>query len=119
MSGLWGQPTTVNNVETLLNVLEIMRIGGPAYAEIGTPDSTGTRLFCLSGCVERPGLYEVAFGTTLRELLGLAGGVRGGGTLKAILLGGAAGSFVTPDDLDLRLTFEDAAPPACRSDPAW
>ena len=106
--GLFGKPTGINNVETLLNVLEIMRIGGPAYAEIGTPDSTGTRLFCLSGCVERPGLYEVAFGTTLRELLGLAGGVRGGRALKAILLGGAAGSFVTAGDLDLRLTFEDA-----------
>jgi NADH-quinone oxidoreductase subunit F len=106
--GLFEKPTGINNVETLLNVLEILRIGGPAYAQIGTPDSTGTRLFCLSGCVEKPGLYEVEMGTTLRDLLAMAGGVRGGRPIQAILLGGAAGSFVTEDDLDLKLTFEDA-----------
>jgi NADH-quinone oxidoreductase subunit F len=106
-SGLFGKPTGINNVETLINVLEILRIGGPAYAQIGTEGSTGPRLFCLSGCVEKPGLYEVDHGTTLRELLDLAGGVRGGRELKSILLGGAAGSFVTPDDLDIKLTFED------------
>jgi NADH-quinone oxidoreductase subunit F len=54
--GLFGKPTGINNVETLVNVLEVLRVGGPAYAETGTPDSTGTRLFCLSGCVEWPGL---------------------------------------------------------------
>jgi len=105
--GLFGKPTGINNVETLVNVLEILRIGGEAYAQIGTPDSTGPRLFCLSGHVEIPGVYEIDHGVTLRELLELAGGVRGGRSLKAILLGGAAGSFVTPADLDLRLTFED------------
>ncbi len=105
--GLFGKPTGINNVETLVNVLEILRIGGLEYARIGTEDSTGPRLFCLSGCVERPGVYEVEHGVTLREVLELAGGVRGGKALKAVLLGGAAGSFVTPDDLDLRLTFED------------
>jgi NADH-quinone oxidoreductase subunit F len=106
--GLFGKPTGINNVETLVNVLEVLTLGGEAYARIGTPDSTGPRLFCLSGCVERPGVYEVEHGVTLRELLAMAGGVRGGKALKAILLGGAAGSFVTPDDLDLRLTFEDS-----------
>jgi NADH-quinone oxidoreductase subunit F len=106
--GLFGKPTGINNVETLVNVLEILRIGGAAYAQIGTPDSTGTRLFCISGCVERAGVYEVEHGITLRELLDLAGGVRGGRPLRAILLGGAAGSFLSPDDLDVRLTFEDA-----------
>jgi NADH-quinone oxidoreductase subunit F len=105
--GLFGKPTGINNVETLVNVLEILRIGGAAYARTGTPDSTGVRLFCLSGRVERPGLYEVEFGTTLRELLALAGGVREGRPIQAVLLGGAAGTFVTPDELDLRLTFED------------
>ena len=105
--GLFGKPTGINNVETLVNVLEILRIGGEAYAAIGTPDSTGPRLFCLSGHVEVPGVYEVEQGVTLRELLAMAGGVRDSRPLKAILLGGAAGSFVTPDDLDLRLTFED------------
>jgi NADH-quinone oxidoreductase subunit F len=106
--GVFGKPTGINNVETLVNVLEILRIGGPEYARIGTPDSTGTRLFCLSGAVERPGVYEVESGTTLRSLLELAGGVRGGGDPKAILLGGAAGAFVTANDLDLPLSFEGA-----------
>ena len=106
--GVFGKPTGINNVETLVNVLEVLTLGGLEYAKIGTPDSTGTRLFCLSGRVERPGVYEVEHGVTLRELLEMAGGVREGKALKAILLGGAAGAFVTPDDLDLPLTFEDS-----------
>src|SRR5258705_11648093 len=69
-----GQPTAINNVETLLCVLEILRIGGPAFAQIGTEGSTGPRLFCLSGCVERPGLYEDEFGVPLREVIDAAGG---------------------------------------------
>jgi NADH-quinone oxidoreductase subunit F len=105
-AGLFGKPTAVNNVETLLCVLEILRIGGPAFARIGTESSTGTRLFCLSGCVERPGLYEYEFGVTLRQVIDAAGGVRGGRPLRAVLLGGAAGSFVGPDALDAPLTFE-------------
>jgi NADH-quinone oxidoreductase subunit F len=104
--GLFGRPTLVNNVETLVNVLPIVLGGGPAFAEIGTEGSTGTKLFCLSGRVERPGVYEVPFGTTLRDLLDLAGGVSGGRALQAVLLGGAAGAFVGPDELDLPLTFE-------------
>ena len=104
--GLFGKPTGVNNVETLVNVLEILRIGGPAFAEIGTTDSTGTRLFCLSGDVATPGVYEVEFGATLGDVLRLAGGVGHGRKLRAVLLGGAAGSFVGPESLDLPLTFE-------------
>jgi NADH-quinone oxidoreductase subunit F len=106
VEGLFRQPTVVNNVETLINVLAIVREGGPAFAAIGTERSTGPKLFCVSGAVARPGTYEVPFGTTLRELLELAGGVPPG--LRAVLLGGAAGSFVTPAELDLRLTIEDA-----------
>ena len=105
-SGLFGKPTAVNNVETLLSVLEILRAGGPAFASVGTANSTGTRLFCLSGCVARPGLYEHEFGVTLREVIDAAGGVRDGRSLRAVLLGGAAGSFVGPDALDMPLTFE-------------
>ena len=105
VAGLFSKPTVVNNVETLVNVIEIVKRGGEAFAETGTPDSTGTRLFCLSGVIPRPGVYEVEFGATLREVLDLAGGAPH--DLKAILLGGAAGSFVGPDMLDLRLTFED------------
>jgi NADH-quinone oxidoreductase subunit F len=104
--GLFGKPTAINNVETLLCVLEILRIGGPAFAQIGTESSTGTRLFCLSGCVGRPGLYEHEFGVTLRQVIDAAGGVRGGRPLQAVLLGGAAGSFVGPEALDTPLTFE-------------
>jgi NADH-quinone oxidoreductase subunit F len=104
--GLFDKPTAINNVETLLCVLEILRIGGAEFAQIGTKDSTGTRLFCLSGCVERPGLYEYEFGVTLREVIDAAGGVRGGRPVQAVLLGGAAGAFVGPDALDVPLTFE-------------
>ena len=106
--GLFGQPTVVNNVETLVNVLPIVLEGGPAFAAIGTERSTGPKLFSVSGAVVEPGTYEVPFGTTLRELLELAGGLSPGATLRAVLLGGAAGSFVTADYLDLKLTFEAA-----------
>ena len=105
-SGLFGKPTAINNVETMLCVPEILGIGGSAFAEIGTSGSTGTRLFCLSGCVERPGLYEHDFGVTLRQVIDAAGGVRDRRLLRAVLLGGAAGSFVGPDALDTPLTFE-------------
>ena len=106
-AGLFGKPTLVNNVETLLNVPHIVLLGGAAFAKIGTPQSTGTRLFCVSGCVERPGLFEAPFGITARQLLEMAGGVTKGRALQTILLGGAAGVFIRPDELDMRLTFED------------
>jgi NADH-quinone oxidoreductase subunit F len=104
--GLFGQPTLVNNVETLANVLEILNHGSAEYAKAGTPESAGTRLFCLSGHVRVPGLYEVSMGTTLRELIRLAGGLHEGRSLRAVLLGGAAGSFVTESQLDVPLSFE-------------
>jgi NADH-quinone oxidoreductase subunit F len=98
--GLFHQPTLINNVETLINVLPLLVMGGPAYAETGTSDLTGPKLFCLSGHVSRPGVYEVPGGTTLRELVELAGGVAGGRALQAVLLGGAAGKFVPLEYLD-------------------
>jgi NADH-quinone oxidoreductase subunit F len=103
--GLFGKPTVVNNVETLVNVLDIITTGGAAYAAIGTPDAAGTKLFCVSGHVTRPGLYEVTFGTTLRALIDRAGGVRDGAVLQAVLVGGAAGAFVLSEELDAPLTF--------------
>jgi NADH-quinone oxidoreductase subunit F len=106
--GVFGTPTAINNVETLVNVLEILRIGSEAYTAIGTEGSAGPRLFCLSGHVERPGVYEHDHGVTLGEVIDAAGGVRGERSMKAALLGGAAGGFVGPDMLDARLTFEDA-----------
>jgi NADH-quinone oxidoreductase subunit F len=105
-AGLFGKPTLVNNVETLVNVLDIVDEGGAAFAADGTQDSTGTRLFCVSGQVREPGLYEVPMGTPLRALIELAGGLREGRSLQAVLLGGAAGSFVTEAQLDVPLSFE-------------
>jgi NADH-quinone oxidoreductase subunit F len=102
--GLFGQPTVVNNPETLLNVLSIVLDGADAYRQVGTEQSPGTRLFCLSGRVGRPGVYEVPMGTRLGDLLDLAGGVEG--ELAAVLLGGAAGAFLGPDHLDLPLSQE-------------
>ncbi|MFF9092179.1 NAD(P)H-dependent oxidoreductase subunit E [Streptomyces sp. NPDC014776] len=101
--GLFGKPTVENNVETLVNVLPVLTLGAEAYAAIGTGASTGPKLFCVSGAVARPGVYELPFGATLGELLDLAG-VRAG--LRAVLLGGAAGGFVRADERDIPLTFE-------------
>ena len=106
-NGLFGEPTAVNNPETLLNVLDVIMEGPDAYRSRGTERSPGTKLLCLSGNVGRPGLYEVPFGTTLGDVLALAGGITGTGELQAVLMGGAAGSFVGPDSLSLPLTLED------------
>ncbi len=103
-AGLFGKPTVINNVETLINVLAIVSDGGDAFAAIGTSESTGTKVFCLSGNVNRPGAYEVEFGATLGDLLAMAGGVTG--EFRTALVGGAAGSFLMEDQLDLPLTFE-------------
>ena len=107
--GLFGKPTVINNVETLLNVLEILRIGGPAFAQIGTESSTGTKLFCLSGCVDaaRPVRGAVRHHAAPADRRWRAA-CAAGGTLQAVLLGGAAGAFVDPDELDMPLTFEGA-----------
>jgi NADH-quinone oxidoreductase subunit F len=104
--GLFGKPTLVNNVETLMNVLEILDTGAAAFAAVGTAESTGTRVFCVSGHVAAPGVYEVPMRTTLRDLIAKAGGLRAGRSLRAVLLGGAAGSFVTEQHLDVPLSFE-------------
>jgi NADH-quinone oxidoreductase subunit F len=105
--GLFGKPTCVNNVETLASVLDVLVTGAAGYAALGTPGSTGTKLFCVSGHVARPGVYEVPFGTRLDRLLELAGGPLEGRRIQAVLLGGAAGAFVRPDELATPLSFED------------
>jgi len=105
--GLFGKPTVINNVETLAKVPYIVTHGAAAFHQFGTEKSTGPKLFCVSGDVLRPGLYEVPFGVTLRHLIeNLAGGVIGG-ELRAILFGGAAGAFATAQHLDVKLSFED------------
>jgi NADH-quinone oxidoreductase subunit F len=105
--GLFGKPTVINNVETLCNVPLIISMGSAEYRQIGTEKSPGPKLFCVSGDVAQPGLYEVPFGVTLRELLEMAGGIAGGKNLQAVLFGGAAGAFATLQHLDLKMTFED------------
>ncbi len=105
--GLFGKPTLVNNVETLLNVLRIVTDGGMAFASDGAGRSTGTKLFAVSGAVASPGVVEVPFGATVGEVLAAAGGPSE--RLAAVLVGGAAGGFVGADALDLPLTFEAMA----------
>ena len=101
--GLFGQPTAINNVETLCNVPLIIEKGAGGYRKIGTEKSPGPKLFCVSGDVTRPGVYEIPFGISLRELLEMAGC----NSFQTILFGGAAGAFATPAHLDVKLTFED------------
>lgn len=106
--GLFGKPTVINNVETLANVPVIIRKGAAHYRKLGTEKSPGSKLFCLSGDVVRPGLYEIPFGVPFHHLLyDLAGGVRPGHHFQAALFGGAAGAFAKPDHLNVPLTFED------------
>jgi NADH-quinone oxidoreductase subunit F len=105
--GVFGKPTVINNVETLCNVPLIISMGSAEYRRIGTEKSPGPKLFCVSGDVAQPGLYEVPFGVTLREVLEMAGGVAENKKLKAVLFGGAAGAFATSEHLDVRMTFED------------
>jgi NADH-quinone oxidoreductase subunit F len=109
-SGVFRSPTVINNVETLANVPHILSMGGDAYAQIGVPALTGTKLFCLSGHVSRPGVYEVPGGTRLRDLIELAGGVPNGRSLQAVLLGGAAGTFVPLEHLDAPLSPDVLGP---------
>ena len=105
--GLFGKPTVINNVETFCNVPLIVERGAAEYRKLGTERSPGPKLFCVSGQVQRPGLYEVPFGITLRHLLfDLAGGLAQGRKLQGVLMGGAAGAFATAKDLDVTLSFE-------------
>jgi NADH-quinone oxidoreductase subunit F len=111
--GLYAEPTVVNNVETLTNVPWILTHGADEFKKIGTEQSAGTKIFCVSGHVERPGNYELPLGTTLRELLFThAGGIKGGRQLKGVLPSGGSGPVIRfngNDDplLDTKLSYED------------
>ena len=106
--GLFNQPTVINNVETLANVALILKIGADKYKELGSENSPGPRLFSVSGDIEKPGIYEITEPITLNDLIyQKAGGVRGGKELRAVLLGGAAGKFVAPDQLEVLLTTQE------------
>jgi len=105
-SGLFNQPTAINNVETLVTGLGALHVGLDEWLKHGTEESPGTKLFCLSGHVTQPGVYEMPFGTTIRDLIQFAGGVPEDREIQAILIGGAAGVFIGPEMLDMPLTYE-------------
>jgi NADH-quinone oxidoreductase subunit F len=108
IQGLYASPTLINNVETMATVAPIVAMGAAEYAKLGAPpDSTGTRLFCVSGNIERGGNYELPMGITIREVLfDLAGGVPGGRKLKAVIPGGSSMPILTADEIDTPLTHD-------------
>ena len=106
--GLFQQPTAINNVETLVAALTVIRVGLDTWRSHGTDRSPGTKWFCLSGDIAKPGLYELPFGLTINELIARGGGVPGNKAVQAVLVGGAAGAFIGPELLDTPLTYEDA-----------
>src|SRR5438034_6681878 len=105
IQGLYASPTLINNVETIATLPKVLELGGAEYAKIGAPpNSTGTRVFCLSGHLERPGNYERPHGITVRELIEeVGGGITGGRRLKAVMLGGSSFPVLTPDQLDTQM----------------
>jgi NADH-quinone oxidoreductase subunit F len=110
VKGLYGQPTVVNNVETLSNLPHIVLRGGAWFASVGTEKSTGTRLFCCSGHINRPGIYEMALGTPIRELLEEeCRGIWRGRSLKAFQPGGGSMQVLLPEHLDLPLDMDVVA----------
>jgi NADH-quinone oxidoreductase subunit F len=110
ISGLYGSPTLINNVETLATVPKIIELGGERYGQIGVENSTGTRLFSLSGNVARPGNYELELGTSLRELIyDIGGGIPDGRTLKAIIPGGSSVPVLSAAEVDAPLDFDGMA----------
>jgi NADH-quinone oxidoreductase subunit F len=110
IAGLYAAPTLINNVETLATVPRILEIGGERYAQLGVENSSGTRLFSLSGNVERPGNYELELGTSLRELVyDIGGGVPEGRTLKAVIPGGSSVPVLTAAEIDTPLDFDSMA----------
>jgi NADH-quinone oxidoreductase subunit F len=107
VSGIFGKPTVVNNVETLANIPLILRRGAAWFREPGTAESPGTMIFCLGEEVNAPGAYELPLGTPLRHLYeNIGGGLRSGKALKAILPGGPSCAFLTKDQLDIRMDSE-------------
>lgn len=105
--GLFQRPTIINNVETFANIPFITLEGAQAYRRYGTKQSPGTRIVCVSGAAQKPGAYEIEMGTPLRYVIEeLAGGLKPERTLQAILIGGAAGVFLKPDEIDVPLAFE-------------
>jgi NADH-quinone oxidoreductase subunit F len=108
--GLYGCPTVINNVETLSAVPSILLHGGEWYANLGTPRNGGTRLFCISGHVNRPGIYELPLGFNLMRMIDdVAGGMLGGKKLKAVIPGGSSTPLLTAEEADLAMDFDSVA----------
>jgi NADH-quinone oxidoreductase subunit F len=105
--GLWGGPTVINNVETLASVPHIILMGGQKYADVGTPKNGGTRLFCLSGHLNKPGVYELPMGYNLKKMIyEVGGGIPNGHGLKAVVPGGSSTPFLKADEIDLAMDFD-------------
>lgn len=105
-AGVWAKPTVINNVETLSNLPYILEIGGEAYSKIGTPECPGPKLYCVSGHVQKPGVYELPMGTTLREIIFThCGGIKDNGKLKAVIPGGITTPILPPDKIDCPMDF--------------
>ncbi|HET6449998.1 MAG TPA: NADH-ubiquinone oxidoreductase-F iron-sulfur binding region domain-containing protein, partial [Spirochaetia bacterium] len=109
VSGLWGRPTVVNNVETLSNVPHILREGADWYKALSPGSDPGTKLYGVSGNLVQPGLWELPMGTTARQIIDLAGGMKDGLKLKGFLPGGASTDFLTADQLDTKMDFDSVA----------
>ena len=108
--GLWGGPTVINNAETLANVPHIILGGADWYAKLGTPKNGGTRLFCLSGNIAKPGVYELPMGYNLKKMLyEVGGGIPNGRSLKAVVPGGASCPCLTADEIDVAMDFDSVA----------
>ncbi len=110
VAGLYQSPTVLNNVESFCSVPAIIRDGGAAFAALGTPRNGGTRLFCISGHVNRPGVYELPMGFNLRRMIeDVAGGVRGGKKLKAVIPGGSSCPVLKAEECDIAMDFDSLA----------
>ena len=107
VAGLYASPTVVNNVETLASVPAIILNGADWFKSMGTEKSPGFKLFAVSGHVNRPGIFEAALGTTMSELLDYAGGMRKGSKLKFWIPGGSSVPMLTPEHIDIQMTYED------------
>jgi bidirectional [NiFe] hydrogenase diaphorase subunit len=107
VSGLWGKPTLINNVETFANIAPIIRKGGKWFAQIGTEKSKGTKVFALTGKITNTGLVEVPMGMSLRQIIeGIGGGVPDGHKFKAVQTGGPSGGCIPDEHLDLQVSYE-------------
>ncbi|MCL2287027.1 MAG: NADH-quinone oxidoreductase subunit NuoF [Firmicutes bacterium] len=110
VKGLWNAPTIINNVETLINIPQIILRGAEWFKSIGVPGNSGTKVFALAGKVNNVGLVEVPMGTTMREIVyKIGGGIRGGKQFKALQTGGPSGGCISYEDLDMEITFENLA----------